>query len=199
MQTARKRISSVENDSKQRRQTVSSDRFQKLGHRSDDNAPSTSSRDGKREGEHRFKRLMSSNERAKHFQTRNNMASNGDGSRKMTMTSDKFMQIIQKTGGSQRNSKAMSMSVAASNKANILDLLQDINSVDIGVSFLPFYCTSINLNLRWIKFHWNAMNIRHDIHFTRVISIELNHYKFNHKVVLLEHSWIYRSPHRVDY
>ncbi|VUZ44383.1 unnamed protein product [Hymenolepis diminuta] len=132
MQTANKRISSVGNDSKQRRQTISSDRFQKLGHKSDDNAPSTSSRDGKREGEHRFKRLMSSNERAKHFQTRNNMASNGDWSRKMTINSDKFMQIIQKTGSSQRNSKAMSMSVAASNKANILDLLQDINSVDIG-------------------------------------------------------------------
>ncbi|VDO15312.1 unnamed protein product [Rodentolepis nana] len=135
MLAAKKRNSSLGNDQKSRRLTMSGEMFHKLKNKIEDNTDSPSPRDRKRsngEAEHKYKRIMSTNDRGKYFQARNSMASTGDGSRKMTLTSDKFMQIIQKTGPTGRSSKAMSTSASTTTKPLYLDLLQDINLNDTG-------------------------------------------------------------------
>lgn len=108
---------------KQRKLTITSDRLQKLRKRSDDNASSEAPRNNN-DGENKYKRLISTTDRPRLYQARKSSAISKDWTRKMTISNEKFG-----PRNGQRNS-----SVAATNKAYIMDLLQDVNSGETGVS-----------------------------------------------------------------
>lgn len=114
MQTANKNVFTAGAEGKQRRLTITSEKLQKLRHKNDDNAAGITSQNRNIDGQE----------------------SESARARRTAVNNERFLQAFKKIDAAQRISKAMS--VAATNKDYILNLLQDKNSGDTGVCKMPF-------------------------------------------------------------
>ncbi|KAM7534267.1 hypothetical protein Aperf_G00000107865 [Anoplocephala perfoliata] len=111
MQTTNKKISSSGAEGKQRKLTLTSEKFQKLIRKNDETAAGTSLREGqgnKGDTEYRYRRTT---ERPKYSQNRNTDGQDSEVTRAR---------------------RKPTTNIAATNREYILDLLQDINSTDTG-------------------------------------------------------------------